>query len=596
LSGALTRAAGANVGTYTIDASALNNTNYTITRVNGALTITPRPITVTADAKSKIYGDADPTLTWAVTSGSLLDGDTLFGALVRVAGESVGTYAILTAGLNNANYLITGIDAELTILPARPVLSTSSVNVEPAAFGSGALPLTSSGAAASETTTSESSDSSSDATDDAAAADDSTASADDGTAGAADDAASADETSDGSAGDTGSSSTAANAAATAAAAASAGSASALNAPNVGGGAPAASTLRPPPAPPEEEGIGLPAIATTLGAAAAAVIASLFLFQAGALPALGKVVAAIATVGKTAGASSSIAKAAEGLQSVDNSSQSERLEDDGGDGQPEFTVESIFDPEATTCTTMRSDESSPLTQALVPIEHKPERLAAASSPSGSVGPSGPSLATFFGLDRILGSGASADSTEDSNEGADAADDGGEENLLVATAKERLQGIVEEQLAGLPAKVLGDAVGELTDKMNAVLEQFSVGRDVLAKAWKDATELVEYRRLVANQLNSHFVIALVDHQVSFDQSATLDAKLGEKTVKSFEFPINFTARLSDVRIEMQGSRIMRVHLGGLMVAGSISLGDRVLLEVPEQSFSIGSIDLGSGVQVG
>jgi hypothetical protein len=103
-------------------------------------------------------------------------------------------------------------------------------------------------------------------------------------------------------------------------------------------------------------------------------------------------------------------------------------------------------------------------------------------------------------------------------------------------------------------------------------------------------------VANQLDSHFVIALVDHQISFDQSATLDAKLGEKTVKSFEFPINLTARLSDVRIEMQGGRIMRVHLGGLMVAGSVSLGDRVLLEIPEQSFSVGSIDLGSGVQVG
>jgi hypothetical protein len=94
----------------------------------------------------------------------------------------------------------------------------------------------------------------------------------------------------------------------------------------------------------------------------------------------------------------------------------------------------------------------------------------------------------------------------------------------------------------------------------------------------------------------VVALVDHQVSFDQCPVLEAKLGEKTLKSFEFPINVTARLSEVRIEIQGTRIMQVHLGGLVVAGSLSLGDRVLMELPEQTFPSVSIGLGSGVQIG
>jgi len=38
-----------------------------------------RPITVTADAKSKTYGDADPALTYQITSGSLVTGDSFNG-------------------------------------------------------------------------------------------------------------------------------------------------------------------------------------------------------------------------------------------------------------------------------------------------------------------------------------------------------------------------------------------------------------------------------------------------------------------------------------------------------------------------------------
>ena len=39
----------------------------------------PIPIEVTADDKTKVYGDADPSFTWSVTSGALAPGDTLTG-------------------------------------------------------------------------------------------------------------------------------------------------------------------------------------------------------------------------------------------------------------------------------------------------------------------------------------------------------------------------------------------------------------------------------------------------------------------------------------------------------------------------------------
>src|SRR5439155_24165994 len=100
ISGALTRDAGENVGTYAIKQGTLaisdanGGNNYNLNFVEANLTINKRPITITADAKSKIYGDADPALTYQITSGSLKSGDSISAALTRDAGENVGTYAI----------------------------------------------------------------------------------------------------------------------------------------------------------------------------------------------------------------------------------------------------------------------------------------------------------------------------------------------------------------------------------------------------------------------------------------------------------------------------------------------------------------------
>ncbi|QTD38314.1 proprotein convertase P-domain-containing protein [Polaribacter batillariae] len=80
---------------------------------------TPRiPITITAEAKTKEEGDADPTLTYNITSGSLDSGDTLIGNLSRGAGENIGAYNINQGTLTNANnpkYNITFVSATFTI-------------------------------------------------------------------------------------------------------------------------------------------------------------------------------------------------------------------------------------------------------------------------------------------------------------------------------------------------------------------------------------------------------------------------------------------------------------------------------------------------
>src|SRR5213078_3156413 len=124
--GALSRATGEAVGSYAIGQNTLAlNGNYTLAYVGANLTIGARAVTVTADAKSKTYGDADPGLTYQITSGSLVTGDGFTGALGRAAGENVGSYAIQQGTLAlSTNYTLTFVGANLTI-GARAVTVTA---------------------------------------------------------------------------------------------------------------------------------------------------------------------------------------------------------------------------------------------------------------------------------------------------------------------------------------------------------------------------------------------------------------------------------------------------------------------------------------
>ena len=76
--------------------------------------VSKRALAVTADAKSKVYGQPDPELTYQITSGSLINGDTLTGTLTRTSGESAGDYDIQNT-LKHDGYNISYTDAKLTI-------------------------------------------------------------------------------------------------------------------------------------------------------------------------------------------------------------------------------------------------------------------------------------------------------------------------------------------------------------------------------------------------------------------------------------------------------------------------------------------------
>ena len=84
------------------------------------LEVKPRAITVAADTSSKTYGEADPVFTWAITTGELVEGESLQGIEIeREDDDNVreGGYALqLTQPEGaNPNYNITFVDGTFTI-------------------------------------------------------------------------------------------------------------------------------------------------------------------------------------------------------------------------------------------------------------------------------------------------------------------------------------------------------------------------------------------------------------------------------------------------------------------------------------------------
>ncbi|WP_448606379.1 MBG domain-containing protein [Paenimyroides ceti] len=121
ITGALTRTAGENIGTYEIQQGTLAATaNYYITYTKADFDITKATLNIVAEAKAKVYGTADPALTYTVTGLANNDAQSIItGALSRTTGENIGTYEIQQGTLAaTANYDITYTKADFDITKA----------------------------------------------------------------------------------------------------------------------------------------------------------------------------------------------------------------------------------------------------------------------------------------------------------------------------------------------------------------------------------------------------------------------------------------------------------------------------------------------
>ena len=118
---------------YIITASGAVDANYTIRYVAGSLTVTPAPLTVTANNQTKAYGAALPTLTASYsgfvngdTSASLTTPPTVMTTATAASHVANSPYMITASGAVDSDYSFTYLTGALTVTPV--ALAITAVN------------------------------------------------------------------------------------------------------------------------------------------------------------------------------------------------------------------------------------------------------------------------------------------------------------------------------------------------------------------------------------------------------------------------------------------------------------------------------------
>ncbi len=121
------------VGNYDIMATngTLTATNYALSFVNGTLTINPAPLAITAADATRQYGATNPAFTATMQGFVNAEDATVLGGTLSITssadpGSSVGTYAIVPAGLSSTNYALNYTNGALTVTQAPLAVSANN--------------------------------------------------------------------------------------------------------------------------------------------------------------------------------------------------------------------------------------------------------------------------------------------------------------------------------------------------------------------------------------------------------------------------------------------------------------------------------------
>ena len=120
------------VGNYQIIASSASDANYTISFINGTLSIIPASLVIIADNKFKIFGQSNPTFT--ATYIGFVNGDSV-GSLNTPAtittsagvNSNAGTYAIVVSDASDPNYDVHFVSGVLEVTAASQLITFTSL-------------------------------------------------------------------------------------------------------------------------------------------------------------------------------------------------------------------------------------------------------------------------------------------------------------------------------------------------------------------------------------------------------------------------------------------------------------------------------------
>jgi hypothetical protein len=118
------------VGSYASTCSGASAPNYTITTVNGSVSVTAAPLTVTASSGTMTYGGTVPTITPTYSGfvngqgASIVSGTTC--STTATPSSPVGSYPSTCSGASAPNYTITTVNGSVSVTAAPLTVTASS--------------------------------------------------------------------------------------------------------------------------------------------------------------------------------------------------------------------------------------------------------------------------------------------------------------------------------------------------------------------------------------------------------------------------------------------------------------------------------------
>lgn len=123
-----------NVGEYAIVPSGVDAANYSITFVNGKVTVNQAPLMITAEDKTVTYGDAIPTYTATYEGWKNQDKESVVSGLTYTCEyavtSNVGEYTIVPSGATALNYNISYTNGKVTVNQAALTITADDKEVE----------------------------------------------------------------------------------------------------------------------------------------------------------------------------------------------------------------------------------------------------------------------------------------------------------------------------------------------------------------------------------------------------------------------------------------------------------------------------------
>ena len=122
-----------NVDEYTITPSGVDAANYSITFVNGKVTVAKADLMITADDKNVIYGEVAPAFTASYSGWKNNDNESVVSGLTLTSEylvtSNVGTYDIVPANASATNYAISYTNGTLTVNQAALTITANDTTV-----------------------------------------------------------------------------------------------------------------------------------------------------------------------------------------------------------------------------------------------------------------------------------------------------------------------------------------------------------------------------------------------------------------------------------------------------------------------------------